>query len=463
MRRKLRVLYVTAECAPYAKAGGLGEVSAALPKALSLNNVDIRRVLPLHRGTSCDLKYKCDFSVKMGDKFETCIVKTDATEKDVPAYFVANDYYFNRDDIYKFYDDGERFLFLCKAVVEMLKHIPFKPDIIHCNDWHTGFLPLLLKKEGFKGKTIYTIHNLKYQGCIGADYFENLTEDEMKELGYPGCLNFMSAGLLHSDYITTVSESYAKEMLSQGFGMDDILSKRTSNIRGILNGIDDEKYDPSKEGDLKIPYSIENIDDKKKNKDLLQRELGLEVSNVPLIAAVTRLTEVKGIDIMLEGLLNINKPFQFVLLGSGNMYYEKILEEIAGNYMGKIVVNFKYDEDLAKRIYAGSDMFLMPSLYEPCGLGQLYAMRYGSIPIVRHTGGLRDTVVDFNKNPKKGNGFTFEEYSADALVKTVEEAIEVYNTSKWQTIIKNAMTCDWSWKKSAEKYLTLYNELISMN
>ncbi|MCX7883796.1 MAG: glycogen synthase [Caloramator sp.] len=455
MKRKMRVLFVTAECSPYSTVGGLGQISRSLPEKLS-KSIDIRRVTPLYKSSLNEFKYKSDFSVKIGDKYQSCILKT-ALKEDTPTYFIANDYYFNRDRIYSYFDDGERFLFFCKAVSLMLKSIPFKPDIIHCNDWHTGFLPIFLKKDGYEGKIIFTIHNLRYQGSIGSDYLEELSLDEKTKLG-GDYVNFMRAGFMYSDVITTVSESYAKEIMKDSSGMEDIIKDRNIEIKGILNGIDNERYDPSKEEELEFPYNIKSIENKKKNKKALQRELNLEESDVPLIASVTRLEDYKGIKLIYDAIKTLDKPFQFVLLGSGNYYYEQMFKNLCEEMKGSVATVFKYDEAIAKRIYAGSDIFLMPSLYEPCGIAQMIALRYGTIPIVRNTGGLSDTIIDYKE--KCGNGFLFNEYTSEEFKNIISEAIEIYNTQKWISLIKNAMSADYSIEKSALSYLSLYKMIL---
>jgi starch synthase len=467
MRRRLRILYVAAECDTYAKVGGLADVSYGLPNALSLSfdKIDIRRVMPLYRDVPYNLKYKYDYSVPMGDRFQSCIVKTDPSGKNVPTYFIGNHWYFNRDNIYNYYDDGERFLFFCKAVVEMLKYIPFKPDIIYLNDWHTGFIPLLLKWSNLDIKTIFTIHNLKYQGSISDDYVKDYSpnEEDLINIGYPDTLNFMKAGILYSDYITTVSKNYREEILTSEFGegMDKLLSEKGMKFKGILNGIDTKKYNPLNSNEIKIPYSIDTIEDKKENKHLLQEELNLPISDVPLIASITRINSEKGIDLIINALENMDKSkFQFVLLGTGNMYYEKILEGIQQKYPNSVSVNIGFDSPLAKRIYAGSDMFVMPSSYEAGGLAAVYAMRYGTIPIVHNTGGLKDTVIDFNESPTKSNGFLFNNFTNENFIQALEQAILLYNTDTWKSMIKNAMKADWSWDRVIPEYIEIFKELI---
>jgi starch synthase len=427
---------------------------------------DIRRVMPLYRGVNCKLKYKWDFPVKLGDHYETCIVKYDSDSKDVPTYFICNERYFNRDSIYGYYDDGERYLFFCRAVIKMLEFMPFKPDIIHCNDWHTGIIPLLVKSQRLDIKTLYTIHNIKYQGAIGGDYIKDEAEDmeETAVIGYPEMINFMKSGILFSDYISAPSPSYAQEILTPqyGEGMEEILSQRKDKLYGILNGIDALKYDPENGDDLEFPFSSKDLSQKIKNKNLLKQELGLKTEgtdNVPLIVSITRLDEQKGIDLIIQALENIKSDFQYIIMGSGNMYYERILGYLSKAYPGKIVFMDNYDEALAKKIYAAGDIYLMPSKYEPGGLSQLYAMRYGCVPVVRNTGGLRDTVTDYSSNKKNGNGFSFEKYTLNSFVDTINNAIEVYNTDNWDKLVKNAMRKDWSWKKSALEYERLYGEM----
>ena len=463
MARKIKVLYVSAECSPYSCAGGLGEVAGALPAAIAEQDIDIRRIVPLHRETTQKLRFRSNFPVKMGDKYQTCLVKYDFDEKEVPTYFVGNDYYFNRDGIYKQYDDGERFLFFCKAVVQFLEEISFKPDIIHINDWHAGMIPMLLKNRGLTFKTVNTIHNLVYNGWIDAGYLEdeNLPMDYLTSIEYPNYLSFMKAGIIFSDVITTVSSSFAADMLQEGkgYGMEELLS-RQGKIRGIQNGVDSNKYNPASDSEIYANYSNKNISAKKENKKSLQREFGLEERDVPLISAVTRLEDQKGIEILIKSMETFQEDCQFIILGSGRKSYEDRLLALCSKYPGRIAASIGYSLEAAKKIYAGSDMYVMPSLYEPGGIGQLISMRYGTVPVVRSTGGLKDTVTDFDLNGKKGNGFAFEKYSHLDLNEALGRAASHYNKPEWSTIVENCMKHDSSWKKAGKKYADLYREVV---
>lgn len=462
MKKKISVLYSTAECAPYARTGGLGDVGGALPEALEDEGIDIIRVMPMYRNICCNTKYIMHFSVPMGDRYQTCVVEREVSENPVATYFINNDWYFNRNTLYGHYDDGERFLFFCKSAVIFASRIDNAPDIIHCNDWHTAFIPYIVKKMGLDIKTIFTIHNLRYQGWISSDFIKELKpdEDELLKMGYPEYLNFMKSGILYSDFISTVSRGYSREILKPEFGegMEKLLSFRKNDLYGIINGIDLKEYDPECAA---FPYSRDNIENKRKNKHLLQIESGLEESDLPLVSGVTRLDEQKGIDIMLDAVNRMGLDgFQFVILGTGNSKYEKAIEELSQKYSKRFTGYLRFDSSLSKKIYAGSDIFLMPSRYEPGGLGQLYAMRYGAVPVVRHTGGLKDTVIDIKKGENRATGFCFETYSATSLSNVLKCAIDLYGSSTWDKLIKNCMGYDSSWSKSALLYMKLYRDVM---
>lgn len=465
MRRKLKVLYVAAELSPYASAGGLGEVGNGFPKALlEAGNVEVQRVIPLYRSVHSSLKYVADYPVQMERGYESCILKKDPGNKEIVTYFIQNDRYFNRDKIYAYEDDGFRFYFFCKAVIEMLKVISFKPDIVHCNDWHTGFLPLLLKKEFPDIKSVYTIHNISYHGFIPASYLEGiLTASELQQLGYPEWLNFMKAGIIYSDLLTTVSPGYAKEILHPALscGMSEQLEEREHKCIGILNGIDRKLYDPKQDPDIAYNYDCSNPEKKKENRSLLRAVYGLPDLDIPLIAMVTRLDYTKGLDLLVKAIsyMDFNK-LQLMILGSGNPYYQGLLADIASAYPGKIAVEFEYSPALARRIYAAADIYLMPSLSEPCGLGQLYAMRYGAVPVVNPVGGLKDTVCYCKDRIEESSGFYMEEWSGEALAKTVKLALDVYHTSKWRNIMTNAMNYDSSWERTVSEYMAYYMNII---
>lgn len=461
MNKKLKVLFVSAECEPFARTGGLGDVTAALPKALVDLGITVMRAMPMYRHVKANLKYKVDFPVKMHDKYEGCIVKWDGSTQKVPTFFLGNDYYFNRNNLYGYYDDGERFAFFCKAVVKMLDYIPFKPDIIHCNDWHTALIPMMLKSQKPDISTVFTIHNLKYSGSIPYEYVNeyDVLKETLEDAGYPYNLDFMRLGILHSDHITTVSRGYAEEVLTPryGEGLDKLLLRRKDSFTGIINGIDTQTYNPM---NAPVPYGINSLNGKRENRALLRKELGLADEDVPLVAAVTRLDEQKGIDMIINAVRKIDiEGFQLVILGTGDRYYQDALNEMASMYPEKIAVRLEFDPELAKRIYAGADIFVMPSKFEPGGLGQLYAMAYGTVPVVRHTGGLKDTVIDAGQTNKKPVGFTFENYSVNAFIGALKRAIDAYGTPIWETLMKNGMALEKSWKTPACEYMKIYNRL----
>lgn len=464
MRQKIKILYIAAEITPYANAGGLGEVGRSLPQALlEEGGIEVRRVMPLYKNINREMKYITDFPVPMDQSFETCIIKTLVDKTDIPTYFVQNDRYFCRDNIYGYDDDGFRFFFFCRAAVEMLKRIAYKPDIVHINDWHTGFIAVLLKKEFPDIKTIFTIHNISYHGFIPASYLSGLLDEvEQIELGYPEWLNFMKAGLRYADLVTTVSPGYAKEIQlpDNSCGMSELISNRMNGIIGILNGIDMHSYNPGDDQVLVYPYDISSMEQKMKNRTLLREKYGLPDADKPLLAMVTRFDYYKGIDILLKAVsyLDLSK-FQLIVLGSGNSYYQGMLSCIAAAYPGIIAIDFQYTPELARRIYAAADIYLMPSLYEPCGLGQLYAMRYGAIPVVNPVGGLKDTVTD-DVNPEKATGFYMEDWSGEALCRAIRRAVEAYHQPVWEQYIRNAMQYDSSWKSSVIQYRKVFEELL---
>jgi starch synthase len=464
--KKRKLLYVAAEISPYANAGGLGEVARSFPKALKESGVyEIRRIMPYHKAVKTTMKYLIDFPVEMETGFETCVVKTDGNDKDMTTYFITNDHYYYRDNIYGYEDDGIRYFFFCKSILGLLRRLDYKPDIIHANDWHTGMLPLLIKKEFPEIKTVYTVHNISYHGFIPASYLKGLLSmKELYALGWPEWLNFMSAGILYSDLLTTVSPGYCEEMKdpSQGCGMTPLIEQRDNPMIGILNGIDRELYDPMAEGELDYPYDSMHIELKHKNRARLREHYKLPEDGRPLVAMVTRLDYSKGIDTLLKAIRFFDfSKLQLVIMGSGNLHYQGLLADIASSYPDSLAVDFEYSALMAKKIYAGADIYLMPSLFEPCGLGQLYAMRYGAVPIVNPVGGLRDTVIDNRRKPRKSNGFYMQEWSGNALNEALIRALEAYHIPDWKYLIKNCMNYDSSWEKSVSQYLEYYDALFS--
>ncbi|AYD40168.1 glycogen synthase GlgA [Clostridium fermenticellae] len=474
-----KVLFAVSEAHPFAKTGGLGDVAYSLPKYLRKLGVDARVILPKYSQISSNFKSKMEhiksFTVPVGWRQKYCGLEKYNFD-DVPFYFVDNEYYFEKDKPYGFFDDGERFSFFSRAVLESIRYMgDFFPDIIHCNDWHTGIIPVLLNEHYKKSneytnvKTVFSIHNLKYQGIfpkeilgellsLGDEYF---SEDKIK---YYDSISFMKAGINFSDIITTVSKSYAEEIKTPFYGetLDGLLNSKNYKLYGVVNGIDYEIFNPARDLNISYKYNSSTITQKVRNKIELQRSLNLpENKNIPVISMVTRLVKQKGLDLVIsiiEELLSMD--IQLVILGSGDENYQDSLQYFSHIYPSKLSVNIKFDTKLASKIYSGSDMFLMPSLFEPCGIGQLIALRYGTPPIVRETGGLKDTVIPFNEYTGEGNGFSFFNYDAHEMLNTIKYAVKIYHDKNmWSNISKNAMLSDNSWNNSAKTYIKLYESL----
>lgn len=471
----MKILFATSEAEPFIKTGGLGDVSGALPIALAKEKIDVRVVLPLYEGIPSKYRHTMEFIgstvVALGWRHQYAGVFTQ-TINGVKYYFVDNEYYFKREGLYGHFDDGERFAFFSKAVLDIIPLIDFYPDVIHCNDWQTALIPVMMDcfyrdKKGYGDiKTVLTIHNIEFQGrmdqsCI-TDVF-GIPESHRNIVEYDRNANMLKAGIELAHAVTTVSETYAKEIMDPYFacGLEDILQKRSYKISGIVNGIDTALYDPSTDPSLFQRYSIKSIARKKKNKEGLQEMISLPVTDRPLIGMVSRLTNQKGLDLLMEVIDEILKQdVQMVILGTGDWKYENALNELSKRYTTKLAVIINFSRDIASKIYGGSDMLLMPSRFEPCGLSQLIAMRYGNIPIVRETGGLKDTVIPYNKLTGEGTGFTFKTYNAYDMLDAINRAIAVYdNAAEWQQIMKNAMERDYSWQEQSKKYIALYNSL----
>ena len=479
----MRVLFVASEASPFIKTGGLGDVAGALPKALAQKNADVRVVIPKYKDLNWEVKDKLRFvkwfNVYVGYRERFCGV-WECFYNGVTYYVLDNERYFKRDGIYGFYDDAERFAFFDRAVLDMLRQIDWQPDLIHCNDWQTGMLPVLLKFQYKKNdwfywrmKTVYSIHNIAFQGVFDPIILPELFGFDM-ELYDNTCLqfdtgvSFMKGGIYYSDIVTTVSNTYAGEIQTPQYGhrLDAVLRDRSYALRGIVNGIDYDEFNPKTDRYIYKNYDLNSIKNKAVNKTSLQRDLGLTVDeNIPMIAMVTRLTSQKGIDLLVniaDRLLQQN--IKLVVLGTGDKNYEDHFKWLDYAYGNKVSANIRFDNALSHKIYAASDMFLMPSSFEPCGLGQLIALRYGSIPIVRETGGLKDTVRAYNEYTGDGNGFSFRNYNADELYNIIQYALWIYrNKNHWNTLINHAMNSDNSWEKSAQKYLDLYRELTGID
>ena len=473
-----KILFVASEALPFVKTGGLADVAGSLPKALNKLGADCRVILPYYLDIKNEFRQTMQFLgncyVSLAWRYQYCGVFT-YKYQNVTYYFIDNEYYFKRHGLYGYYDDAERFAFFSKAVLESLNILDFTPDIIHCNDWHTALVPVFLdtfyrnQKESQNTKTVFTIHNIEFQGKYGEDVIGDilgLPMDKSCLVENDGCSNYMKGGIECSNAVTTVSPTYANEILNPyyGYGLDNILSKRKFKLSGIINGIDIETIDPNVDKAIFKNYSLQTIGDKAFNKKGLQEMLDLAINpNVPLIGMVGRLTHQKGMDILescLEDILSKNNV-QIVILGTGDWKYENFLKELQQKYIGKLRVIINFSSDMASKIYAGSDMFLMPSKFEPCGLSQMIAMRYGSIPIVRETGGLKDTVKPFDSETKIGCGITFYDYTCQQLEFAVERAVGLYNDYKdlWATMVENAMTQDFSWDNIAKKYMLLYYKI----
>ncbi len=477
--KKIKVLFAASEVDPFAKTGGLADVAASLPKALKGIGQDVRVIMPKYRNIPQEYSERMEkvgyIYVNISWKNEYCgILKLE--HGGVTCYFLDNEHYFGRDGYYGYDDEAERFAFFSKALIEVLPVIGFKPDIIHCNDWQTGVVSLLLKAK-YMGvdfyrnmKTVCTVHNLKYQGIfpkevlgellgLGWEYF---TPDGIE---FYDNINYLKAGLVYSDIITTVSRTYAEEIKTDFFGerLNNVLNRRSEHLYGILNGIDMQTNNPETDARIFANYSENNIEGKYINKQMLQKTLGLqERIDIPVVSIISRMVDQKGFDLIahvIEDILNLD--IQFVVLGAGEHRYEQMFKYYQGKYPDKISVNLKYDALLSQRIYAGSDIFLMPSLFEPCGLSQMFSLRYGTIPVVRETGGLKDTIRPYNEVTHEGNGFTFFRYNAHDMLYVIKEAIHYYHhRSVWTKLVHNGMKIDFSWEKSAREYLDLYNKLI---
>ncbi len=480
-----RILFAASECVPFIKTGGLADVCGALPKEFDKENWDVRVVIPNY---SCipeyfrnQMQYVTHFYMNAGSYIQNKYVGVLQYEfEGVTYYFIDNQEYFSGDKPYSgdFLTDIEKFVFFDKAVLSMLPLVGFRPDIIHCHDWQTGYIPVYLKNE-FQGdmffwgiKTIMTIHNLKFQGVWDVKTMQGLTGFS-KDLFTPDKLEFkkdanmLKGGLVYADYITTVSDTYAYEIQTQeyGEGLDGLLSARHFDMQGIVNGIDYTNYNPATDEKLYVNFDAENWRKKKLlNKERLQQDLGLAVDKKKfMIGLVSRLTDQKGLDLInhvMEGI--VDEHTQFVIIGTGEPQYENMFRHYAWKYPDRVSANICYNDDLARKLYAAADAFLMPSRFEPCGLTQLISFRHGTVPIVRETGGLKDTVIPFNEFENTGDGFSFSAYNADDMLYVINYAKHIYYDKKrqWNQMVDRGITKDFSWNASKFRYEGLYNFLL---
>ncbi len=479
----MQILYVAFEADPFVKTGGLGDVAGSLPPSIRDKETEIRVILPKHQAIDKQwggmMKPLFSGTVQLGWRNQYCGIE-EMQYKGIHYYFVDNEYYFMRDPIYGYDDDGERVSFFCRAVLEAIQDFAhtgdFHPEILHCNDWHAALIPVMLRENYgedplYKNiKTVFTIHNLKYQGI----YSHALLNDMLHlaghtaaagNLDYNGCLNFMKGGILYSDKITTVSPSYAKEIQTAyyGEGLDGILRDRSADLKGILNGIDTETYDPENDPYLYERYGAD-FKMKSTNKKELQNALSLrsEATN-PLFVVISRLVEQKGLDLLAHILEEfLQEDIQFIILGTGEKKYEGMFHHYAWKYNEKMRALMHFDNAMAHKLYAAGDVLVMPSQFEPCGISQMIAMRYGALPLVRETGGLKDSVIPYTPEREDGDGFAFSNYNAHELLFMMKDAAALYKNQPelWRKLMSNGYRRDCSWKKSAAEYKVLYRELL---
>ena len=478
----MKVLFAASECVPFVKTGGLADVVGALPKRLRDQGVDVRVMLPMYSAIEPKWREQMEhvlfFYVNLGWRRQYVGVEK-LVYDGITFYFIDNEQYFGRNYIYGYgADEGERFAYFCRAVLESLPLIDFVPDVLHCHDWQTGLIPPMLdiqyrKLELYKNvKTVFTIHNLKYQGLFQIDDIEEMVS--LGELAYTadslefyGMCSFIKGGIVFADHITTVSPTYAQEIQTAYYGerLDGLLRARAGSLTGILNGIDTDEYNPETDPAIAVNYTADTYEKKAGDKIALQRQLGLhENPDAPIIAMVTRLNSQKGLDLVERVLAEImSTGAQMVVLGMGESKYEDLFNWAQWKYAGQLSATFQMNPELSHRIYAGADLYLMPSMFEPCGLSQLISLRYGALPIVRETGGLRDTVLSYNEYTDEGNGFTFLNYNAHDMLHVIERAVNIYHEKKdvWNMLARRAMQGSYGWDESAKKYLALYEELTA--
>ena len=472
----MKILYATSEAVPFCKTGGLADVAGSLPPALAEQGAEVAVVLPLYQRVKerfgSQLKFECYDYVNLAWRHSYCGLFS--LEKDgVTWYFLDNEQYFLRPDLYGYIDDGERFGFFSRAIVRMLPHFKFWPDVINCNDWQTALVPIYLKDDGVREdrfrsiKTTLTIHNIEYQGRFGMQTLGDLfgldhgwAEDGTIIMDRD--VNLMKGAILCADAVNAVSPTYANELKMSYFAhrLENIMRRCEYKLSGVLNGIDMKLYDPATDQRITTNYSVDDLAGKDADKAELQRMMGLrEEPHVPIVAIVSRLVSHKGLDLICEVLHDMMElPMQLVILGKGDRKYEEFFHWAAQQYHGRMAVRLDYNEELSMAIYAGADLFLMPSKSEPCGLSQMIAMRYGTVPIVRETGGLKDTVQPYEAWRDAGNGFTFANYSSSDMLHVIREAVYLYKDypDAFSRLRKRAMKCDFSWARSAKEYLRIY-------
>jgi starch synthase len=485
LREPLRVLFLSSEVRPFAKTGGLADVAGSLPGALKGRGVEVSIGLPFYRVTKeggfSPRPLISGLEVPLGSMTLTGNVLKAQTREGVPVFFFEREDLFDRPNLYgtsggDYYDNFERFAYFCRAALLFVRELESPVDVIHCHDWQTGLIPVYLKTlyraDSFFASTatLFTIHNIGYQGLFPKEKIEvgGLPPQvfQMKGLEYWGRISLLKAGIAYADALTTVSPTYAGEIQTPefGLGMEGILQERSRDLHGILNGADYAVWNPGRDPHIPYPYDISRISEKGRNKEALLDELGLKESlkERPLLGMISRLSSQKGSDLLAQVMDDmVRLGAGVVILGSGEEEYQRLLEKAAGRHPGEVSLNIGFDESLAHRIMAGADMLLIPSLYEPCGLTQMYALKYGTVPVVRATGGLEDTIVSFDPETGEGNGFKFGPYSPAAFMGAVKQAVEAYHdSSKWNALMMKGMKEDFSWDRSAQRYLELYRSIV---
>lgn len=479
----MKILFASGEAAPYIKTGGLGDVAAALPKALAESpNTEVYIFLPYYKAIKdnpeFEIEYVTNFTVPLAWRNVYCgLFRAVTKKKKLQYYFIDNEYYFYRDGCYGHYDDGERFAFFSKAILESLEHLEWYPDVIHSNDWQTALVPVFLRAfymglEKYRPiKTLFTIHNMEYQGRFPNSFVDEvlgLPEDWKGTMHFDTCTNLMKAAIHTADRVSTVSKTYAFEIQDPYYahGLHDVLRQHAYKLSGVVNGIDTEVFDPTADPLIYTNFDASALEKKAENKKFLQERLGLAVRDeTPVVIMITRLVGHKGVDLVQAVMDDLMwDDLQLVIIGTGERQYEDMFRAYAANFPTKMSANIVFDNTLAHQAYAGADMVLMPSKQEPCGLTQLIGMRYGTIPIVRETGGLFDTVPAYNIETGEGNGFTFKSYNAHDMLGAVRRAENLFHDKeRWAALQKSVMGYDSSWKRSVQEYWDIYNSLVEKN
>src|SRR5579863_5992848 len=479
----LKILILAAEIVPFAKVGGLADVVGALPKALQSLGHDVRLAMPRYGQVNPE-RFALDtvldaVTVNMNNFQVSVSVRQGSIGNTIPVYMIDAPRFFERENIYGYTDDGERFILFCRAVLETMRALDWSPDIIHCHDWHTGIVPnwmhTIYHDDPFFSDTatVYTIHNLAYQGIFGYRILEvagvaahGFLYPQIAELA--NVVDIMGRGILFSDAITTVSERYAQEILTPTFGekLDSLLRSRRDRLFGILNGIDYQVMNPATDRYIQTQFDAQTLDARTKNKRVLQEYAHLPVRpDVPLLAMISRLADQKGFDLLAQIIQPLlAQGVQFVVLGIGDQHYHEMFQNLAARYPERVAIFLTFNTELAQRIYAGSDMFLMPSKFEPCGLGQLIAMRYGNVPIVRSVGGLANTVQEYDPHTGEGNGLAFTNYDPWELFAAIVRALELYRIPRiWRKLQQRGMAADYSWHASALRYIEVYRDALAFH